>query len=195
MYTVIGTAKSRAFRVLWALEELGQPYEHLPCPPRSEPVQEINPQGKIPVLIEGDTAITDSTAIMTYLADKHGGLTFPPGTLDRARQDSLTHFLLDEFDAVLWTAARHTFVLPEDLRHGEIKTSLRWEFNRSQKALVSRMRGGPFLMGEVMTVADILLTHCCTWAIAAKFPIEEPRLQDYLAMIGTHPAYARALAA
>ena len=92
------------------LEELGEPYEHVAAPPRSEGVTAFNPAGKVPVLVEDGTPITDSTAIIQYLADKHGKLTHRAGTLDRARQDSLTQFLLDEFDANLWMAARHSFV-------------------------------------------------------------------------------------
>jgi glutathione S-transferase len=194
MYTVIGTVRSRAARVLWMLEELGATYEHVPAPPRSEGVTAFNPAGKVPVLVEDGTPITDSTAIIQYLADKHGKLTHPAGTLDRARQDSLTQFLLDEFDAALWMAARHSFVLPEALRHAAIKNTLRWEFDRSQKTLVHRMGEGPFLMGETMTVPDIILTHCGTWALAAKFPIVEHRLTDYLDRMRQRPAYRRAMA-
>ncbi|MCB1398536.1 MAG: glutathione S-transferase, partial [Rhodobacteraceae bacterium] len=99
MYTVIGTVQSRALRVLWMLEELGHSYEHVVAAPRSEGVVAFNPAGKVPVLIVDGTPITDSTAIIQYLADRHGALTHPAGTLERARQDSLTQFLLDEFDA------------------------------------------------------------------------------------------------
>ena len=112
MYKVLGTANTRAFRVMWMLEELDQPYDHVPAAPQSDGVVAFNPSGKVPVLIEDGTPITDSTAIIQYLADRHGALTHKAGTIERARQDSLTQFLLDEFDAVLWTAARHTFVLP-----------------------------------------------------------------------------------
>ncbi|MFA5539839.1 MAG: glutathione S-transferase family protein [Gemmobacter sp.] len=193
MYKVVGSVKSRAARVLWMLEELGLGYEHDPSPPWSEGVTAINPAGKIPVLIEDGVPITDSTAIIQYLADRHGGLTYPAGTLDRARQDSLTQFLLDEFDAALWMAARHSFILPEELRHSAIKDSLKWEFARSQKTLVSRMAQGPFLMGEAMTVPDILLGHCLVWAMGAKFPIAEPSLSDYLARMQARPAFQRAM--
>ncbi|MEE2862409.1 MAG: glutathione S-transferase family protein [Pseudomonadota bacterium] len=194
MYRVIGTAKSRSFRVLWMLEELGQPYEHIPATPRSEGVAQFNPAGKVPVLIDDGTPITDSTAILTYLADRHGGLTHPAGTLDRARQDSLTQFLLDEFDAALWLAARHSFILPEELRLSAIKNTLRWEFEASQKTLVHRMGEGPFLMGEVMTVPDIILAHCLDWALIARFPVVETRLSDYLDRMRQRPAYRRAAA-
>jgi glutathione S-transferase len=191
MYTVIGTVKSRAFRVVWMLEEIGVEFEHIPAPPRSEGVTSFNPAGKVPVLIDDGTPITDSTAIIQYLADKHGKFTHPAGTLERARQDSLTQFLLDEFDANLWMAARHSFVLPEELRHAAIKNTLRWELERSQKVLASRMSDGPFLMGAKMTVPDIILTHCGNWALSARFPITEHRLSTYLDKMRERPAYKR----
>ena len=72
MYTVIGGTKSRAFRVMWMLEELSQPYALNPAAPRSEEARKYNPSGKIPAIVDGDEVLTDSLAIMTYLADKHG---------------------------------------------------------------------------------------------------------------------------
>ena len=194
MYTVIGTVNSRTLRVLWMLEELGVPYQHVPANPRSDGVVAFNPAGKVPVLVADGTPITDSTAILTFLADHHGALTCPAGTIERARQDSLTQFILDEFDAALWTAARHSFILPEELRLSGIKNTLRWDFERSQKTLMHRMAEGNFLMGEQMTVPDIILSHCLTWALAAKFPISEARLSDYLDRMRARPAFQRAAA-
>lgn len=195
MYRVIGSGNSRARRVLWMLEELGQPYEHVPAPPRSDDVVALNPGGKVPVLIADGVPISDSTAILTFLADRHGQLTFPAGTIDRARQDSLTQFLLDEFDSPLWMAARHASVLPEALRQTAIQDSLKCEFRRSQEVLVHRMGAGPFLMGEAMTVPDVILTHCGDWAETACFPISQPALAEYLGRMRARPAYRRAQAA
>ncbi len=192
MYQVIGTGKSRAKRVLWMLEELGEPFEHVAVNPHSEGVTQFNPAGKVPVLVADGTPITDSTAILTFLADRHGQMTHPAGTLERARQDSLTQFILDEFDAALWLAARHSFVLPEEMRLAAIKNTLRWEFERSQKTLVHRMAEDGFLMGDMMTVPDIILTHCLGWALGARFPITEHRLTDYFEQMRARPAYQRA---
>lgn len=191
-YTVIGPVRSRAARVLWMLEELGLPYTHLSALPQSADVLAFNPSGKVPVLVADGVPITDSVAIIQFLADRHGALTFPAGTIERARQDGFTHFVLDEFDAVLWTAARHSFILPEAMRLPEIKDSLRWEFERSQKTLVARMGEGPWVMGDRFTVPDILLGHCLNWAEAAKFPIMEPELVAYLARARARPALQRA---
>lgn len=193
-YTVIGAVKSRALRVLWTLEELGLEYDHIDAAPHSEAITRVSPAGKVPVLVADGDVLTDSVAIMTFLADRHGALGFAPGTVARARQDSLTHLILDEFDALLWTAARHSFVLPESLRLPAIKDSLIWEFTRSQAHMVARMDAtGPFVMGDTMTIADILLAHCCGWAANAKFPITEPRLQDHMAMMRARPSFGRAL--
>ena len=196
MYTVHGSRRSRAMRVLWTLEELGQPHDHLPAAPRSEAVRALNPSGKIPVLTDGDAVLTDSVAIMTYLADRHGALTHPAGTHARASQDAITHMLIDEFDAILWAAAKHSFVLPEDQRRPEIKESLRAEFLRSEAALeaVLARSGGPWLMGGAFTLPDILAVHCLDWAAGARFGPRSEALRSYAERARARPAYGRAAA-
>jgi glutathione S-transferase len=192
VYKVIGSVKSRAMRVLWMLEEIGVPYEHVPAAPRSEEVTRFNPAGKVPVLVVDHVPITDSVAIMTFLGDRHQALTHKPGTLERARQDSLTHAINDEFDATLWMAAKHTFALPEERRVPEVKDSLRWEFERAQEQFLPRMaEDGPFLMGEEMTIPDILLAHCMSWAINARFPVTDP-FKAHATMMRNRPAFERA---
>lgn len=188
---IVGTVRSRTLRVLWMAEELGLDYEHDPAPPQSPAVRALNPQGKVPVLVDGDLVLTESTAILTYLADRHGALTYPAGTVDRARQESLMHFLLDQFDACIWTAARHSFVLPEERRLPAIKDSLRWEFDRSQRHF-EHLLTGEFLM-EKMTIADVIAAHCGLWARLAKFPVGEV-LAEYTARLTARPAFQRAAA-
>ncbi|MDA5092907.1 glutathione S-transferase family protein [Aliiroseovarius sp. KMU-50] len=190
--TVIGPVPSRTFRVLWALEELGLEYTHHPHMPQSDDVRTHNPAGKVPVLIEDGVTLTDSTAILTYLADKHGRLTYPAGTIERAHQDGFTGFLLDEFDACLWTAARHSFILPEERRVPEVKDTLKWELARSVDELMRRKRPGPFLMGENMTIADIIAGHCGTWAENARFDVQNEEFRTYLKSLTTRDAYKRA---
>lgn len=193
MYQAIGNVKSRAFRMFWMLEELGVEYEHINEGPRSERVKALNPSGKVPVLIEDGTVLTDSCAIMTYLADKHQALTYPAGTLDRARQDALMHQINDELDAVLWVAARHSFILPEDKRVPAVKHSLKWEFERNCERIADAIEG-EFLMGDKITVPDILLAHCMNWAVNAKFNIPRQELLDHRERMYNRPAVARAQA-
>ena len=67
---------ARSFRVLWALEEMGLPYElHvLPFPPRARAPEylEVNPLGTIPAMRDGATFMTESAAIVQYLVTRHG---------------------------------------------------------------------------------------------------------------------------
>lgn len=192
-YKVIGPTKTRSFRVMWMLEELGEPYEHIPHPPRSDEARTFNPTGKVPALVDGDAVLTDSMAILTYLGDKHGKLTAPAGTLARARQDAMTFWLVDEFDAILWAAAKHSFILPEDQRVPAIKDALKAEFSASATQLAARL-DGPFLMGDEITIPDILACHCLNWAVGANFPRVDDKLFAYAKNLRTRPAFQAASA-
>ncbi|MCV0425508.1 MAG: glutathione S-transferase family protein [Roseibium sp.] len=190
MYKVIGFPRTRCMRVLWLLEELGEPYELTPAMPQSEPVLAVTPDGKVPILVEGDTAITESVAICTYLADKHGSFTFPSGTLDRARQDSFTQFGVDVLEGALWTAAKNTFILPEEVRVPAIKEVCKLEFSRGLKTLERRLGDGPYVMGDTFTIADIVIGHCSGWAIAAKFDIPgDGPVYDYFKRLRERPGF------
>lgn len=192
--TLYGTIKSRALRPLWLLEELGAEFTYVPSPPRDPAVVALNGSGKIPVLDVDGTIITDSTAILTYLSDRENRFTAPAGTRERARQDSVTFALLDEVETPLWMAAKHTFTLPEDLRHPAIKDSLKWEFAHAIDQLMKRKGEAPYLMGDDFTLPDIIAVHCGRWAQSAKFPVENAAFQDYLAKTAARPALARAIA-
>ncbi|WP_299887720.1 glutathione S-transferase family protein [uncultured Ruegeria sp.] len=190
MYKVYGSIPSRASRILWMLEEIGQPYEHVKAGPRDPQITALNLSGKIPVLVDGDAVISDSSAIMTYLADKHGALTYPAGSLERAAQDSVFFTMLDELDAVLWIAARHTFVLPEDKRAPQVSETAMWEFDRNLQRLEKQFKG-PFLLGEKMTIADILLVHCMSWARGARFSLNSDVLNAYSKEMRNRPGYLK----
>ena len=144
------------------------------------------------VIAEGEV-ITDSAAIITFLADRHGGLTFPAGSVQRAKQDALLHRVNDEIDAVLWTAARHSFILPEAERVPAVKESLKLEFARSLDRLMEQI-DGPYLMGDTMTIPDIILVHCGGWAYNAKFPLENEAFKAYTKRLRERDAFKRAAA-
>ena len=194
MYKVIGGVKSRTLRVLWMLEEIGAEYEHVAARPRSDEVREHNPSGKIPVLLVDGEALTDSMAILAFLGDRHGKLSHPAGSIERARQDGLSFRILDELDATLWMAARHSFILPEERRVPAVKTTLRWEFEQATQSLSDQLGGQPFLMGDEITIPDILLTHCLGWAINARFKFEDENLRSYMDRLRSRDAFQRAAA-
>ena len=193
MYTVIGTPKTRGFRVIWMLEELGEPYEIEPCGPHAEAISTINPSGKVPALKEDDTVIIDSVAICQYLADKHGGCTFAAGTPERGQQDSFTFFALDEIDGILWTNARHTFILPEDKRVDAVKDTCKWEFERSLGFLAERLGDNEYVMGDTFTLPDLILGHCAGWAMNTPgWELPGGKLGEYFQRCRSRPAFETA---
>lgn len=195
MYTLIGHPKSRAFRVLWALEELELAYDYKPNPPRDPEVVKLNPTGKIPVLLTDEGPITDSVAIMTFLADRHGGLTHPAGSYARAVQDAATNFVTVEIDAALWTYGKHSFVLPEHLRVPAAKDTAKWEFAKAISEVAAMWGEGPYLAGDRFTIADILMSHCAGWALGRGFELPGGAFGDYLKSVTKRPGHARAMKA
>lgn len=188
MYTVVGTLKTRAFRVVWMLEELGQPYTIEAVPPRAAKLAAINPSRKVPVLKDGDEAIIDSVAICQYLADKHGRLTFPAGTIVRAHQDSFTQFVVDEIESALWTAAKHTFILPEELRVDAVKPACKYDFDRAMVHLGARLGDRDYVMGDTFTVPDLIAGHCAGWAKTMGWAVPEGPVGAYFGRVNARPA-------
>ncbi len=193
-YTVIGTQRSRTFRVLWMLEELGAPYTLEQTMPQSDGARAANPTGKIPALRTEEGVLTDSTAILTFLADRHGALTAAPGSVERARQDALSFRILDEIEAPLWAIARHSFVLPEDRREPAVRDSLGWECAQHLARLAQDFGPGPFLMGAELRLPDVILGHCLDWAAYGGIPLPDGPLADYRARLHARPAHQRARA-
>ena len=194
MYTVIGTPRTRTLRVIWMLEELGEPYTLDPKPPRDPAVKAYNPTGKVPVLVDGGVPILDSVAICQYLADKHGRFTAPAGTISRALQDSFTQFAVDDVESPLWVAAKHSFVLPEEYRVADVKRACQYDFDRAMAALAERLGEQRYVMGEDFTVPDLILGHCLGWAQMSKWPLPDGRVGAYFKRISGRPAFQRAMA-
>ncbi len=194
MYTVIGSLQTRAMRVVWMLEELGQPYALDPKRPRDPAVLALNPSGKVPVLVDDGTPIFDSVAICQYLADKHGQFTFSAGTIDRAHQDSFTQFAVDDVEGPLWTVAKHTFVLPEEYRVADVKRACQFDFDRAMAVLGMRLANKPYVMGETFTVPDLILGNCLGWAISIKWRLPEGSVSSYFERIRHRPAFLKTLA-
>ena len=82
MITLYGHPFSRAHRVMWMLKELGVPYEHIPTPFTDGSTHKpdflaINPNGRVPVLVDEGQPLFESLAINLYLAKKHKSALYP----------------------------------------------------------------------------------------------------------------------
>lgn len=193
MYTLIGHPTTRAFRVLWMLEEIGAEYDIVPARPRTKDARKHNPTGKVPALLVDGDVIIDSVAICQFLADKHGLLTFPAGSISRAKQDSWTQFAMDDVELPLWVNAKHDFILPEELRSETAQKAAKYEFDRALKAMADRLGQSQYVMGNEFTVPDLLLGHCGMWAVnGAKWTIPEGPVAEYFSRVIDRPAWKRA---
>ena len=188
--TVIGPRWTRASRVLWCLEELGLEYAHEDHPPHSPEVKALNPLGQVPIVTDGETVLTDSVAILHYLADRAGQLTYPAGTPERARMDARINFLMTELEVPLWMRNRHDYVLPEDLRHREIFPILETDFTLAEKKFARLVGEAEFFGGPDFTIADIVAAAVLGWG-ASVAPLSRDTSKDYLARMQARPAFRK----
>lgn len=196
-----GAGTPRTMRAHWILHELDLAYESRPIGPRTGETQtpeftRLNPSQKIPVLQEGAFVLSESAAIVTYLAETYGAnrnLVPPAGTRERARYYQWCFFAMMELDAnTTYVVRRH-----DDLKHlyGEAPNALRAareSFEKQAKvageAIASR---GPYVLGENFTGADILLATCLASAVRRGMAIPGS-LGEYLKLTTGREAYQRA---
>ena len=134
---------TRSLRVRWTLQELGVPFNAvtvnlLAGDHRKPEFLQLNPAGKIPVLVDGDTVLTESVAIALYLAEKYPDRNLLPTDLrERAELDRWLLFTVTELEQPLWRMARHTTLYPESERlPADVKLASR-EF-QSMAAILER---------------------------------------------------------
>ena len=201
--TLWGAQSVRALRVHWMLMEMNLPYEFVPVRPRMESAtpefRAISPRGKVPVLRHKDLVLTESAAIVHYLADAFpmpAGMQSPRGPVARARRDEWSYFIMTELDAhALYVIRRHT-----DLKHlfGDAPVAVdaaRTYFNTQIEAMRSRIGGlSGYLMGDEFSAVDILMTTTLDWAISAGIELPD-EVRAYYQRSVARPPYqaARAL--
>jgi len=181
-----GMGKSRSFRVLWALEEAGLKYDYVSVAfgsdqengTASEAYQALNTQGKVPTLVDGDLVVTESGAILNYIAANSANLTLIPSNSikKRAKYDEFCCFVLTELEQGLWTNGKHRFALPEAQRIPDILPTANWEFNKAVNSLLKMFDGDGYVLGDEFTMADVLLAHTLSWAESFKFEVPDELL-------------------
>ena len=186
-----------------ALEEIGAPYElqrvELARGEQHSPEYLVlNPQGVVPTLVFGDTVMTESHAILLYLADTHpeAALAPPPGDPARPAFLSWLFWLTNTLQvSFLQFRYAHTLVDGEAAQaalatHAEARmTAL---FSRVNDALASHH--GPYLLGERFSAADIslaMITRWSRWAATPGFSFQNVR--RHVDSVATRPAYRRTL--
>ena len=153
---------TRSIRVRWTLQELGVDFEpvrvNLAAGEHQRPeFLKINPAGKIPVLVDGDLVLTESVAIVLYLAEKYSNKGLLPTDLEqRAQVNRWLLFAATELEQPLWRISRHTLLYPEAQRlRADVIIASR-EFKDMATVLEKHMQGREYVVGDRVTVADFV---------------------------------------
>lgn len=180
------------------LEELQVPYElvgvdtfkgeqHTPA------FRKINPNAKVPALVDGDATVFDSHAILLYLAEKHGRF-LPSGAVERAALLSWLQFIATGLSPFSGQAVHFLHHAPEALPYA--RNRYLKEVERHYRVLDERLAQSRYLAGDEYSIADMALWG---WANFAGYILGEqglsayPNVQRLVAEIAARPAAQRAL--
>lgn len=196
LYTCAG---SRGLRATWAAEEAGVDVELklLPFPPRFTAPEflEMNPLGTVPMLVDGETAMSESCAIAHYLASKGGdrSLVVEPDEADYAAYLDFTYHA-DATITFPQTVYMRFALFEKDKGWSEAgQAYAKWFWKRLVK-LEQRLESREYLCADRFTVADI----CCGYALilARKVGLDEgvpATLKAYRERLTAREGYLRAV--
>ncbi|WP_304164218.1 glutathione S-transferase family protein [Phenylobacterium aquaticum] len=153
----------------------------------------LNPNGKIPVLIDGEVVIYETAAIALYLTDTYPqkGLSPPPGTPQRADyyrwMVHLSNTPQAEFRAWFYP---HEFTTDPDGVAG-VKTATGLRLSDVFGRIEGLLGAGPWLLGERFSAADLYLLMMTRWGRTLPNPIRDlPNLGAHAARVLARPAVA-----
>lgn len=184
-------------KVALCLEELGVEYEVVPVDTfkgqQHDPAfLAINPNAKVPAIVDGDTTVFDSNGILLYLAEKHGKF-LPTAEADRGAALSWLFFVATGLSPYSGQAFHFLNMCPEDLPYA--KNRYRKEVERHYKVLDQRLADAAYLAGDTYSVADMAAWG---WLNLADYILGEnalgayPNLKRLHDEISARPAAARA---
>jgi glutathione S-transferase len=202
MITLYHCHAARSFRPLWMLEELGLAYDlkMLPFPPRvlAKDYLALNPLGTIPLLIDGDTRMTESSGICHYLGTRYG----PTPLLVGADEPAFGAFLNWMYfsDATLTfpqtLVLRYSQLEPEERRNPQVAGDYaKWFFGRL-RAVEAATGTAETLCAGRFTAADIVIGYALRLAdnigLAGNFG---PNVAAYWQRMQARDGFKRAVAA
>lgn len=201
MIVLFHCLSARSFRPLWALEELGQPYELrlLPFPPRAHDKSYFahNPLGTVPLLVDGDIRISESAAACQYLAAKHdpGGLDVATVERDFGAYLNFLHFGEATLTFPQTLVLRYRHFEPAERRQPQVAEDYAKWFLARLRTLEPRLAAQHWLCAGRFSAADISVGYALLLAQHLELqPQFTPAVAAYWARLQQRPAYRRAQA-
>jgi len=165
MITLYHCAAARSFRVLWTLEEMGLSYDlkMLPFPPRifAKEYKALNPLGTIPLMLDGETRMTESAAICYYLVTRYGPSPLAVGSEEPDYGAFLNwlHFGEATLTFPQTLVYRYTALEPPERRNPQVVEDYSKWFLARLRGIETAIAGKEFLCGERFTVADVSVCY------------------------------------
>lgn len=194
---------SSATRVHWALDELALPYDKVKLDLRAGDQHKpaflkLNPNGKVPVLVDNTHPIFESLAILVHLGDKYGsGRQLWPELKQPARLHALSW--------TVWSSTTlgphlHRYLinvtgaLPPEERSASQAEHAKKEFHHDLQLLEERLQERPFLIADHFTLVDLSVAGLLHYALQKSVDISAfPRLSEWTATCLRRPCLKPAL--
>jgi glutathione S-transferase len=196
---IYGVTRTRAFRALWVAEELGIPYQHLPIEigdagARTPEFLALNPNGRLPVVVDDGFVLFESLAITLYLAKKYSHAKLYPATLEaEARAWQWSFWAIAEVDRGVNIWSLHAVRLPPDERDAALREAALKVLAAPFKVLDAAVATQPYLIGDDFTVADLNVAAVISRALDMDLSAW-PNLKAWLVHCLDRPAARVALA-
>lgn len=160
--TIYGRTNSvNVQKVLWCLAELSVPYERIDAGlehgKNTEPwYLALNPNGKIPLLVDGSFSLWESNTIVRYLAAKHGyGGLYPAGLETRALAERWMDWQLSTLVVPVSIVFQNLYRRPAAERDLDaVERNVR-QANRAMAMLDAHLTTQPYVAGDALTMGDI----------------------------------------
>src|SRR5919206_1345757 len=170
--------RSRAAIAKWMLDECGTDYEIVPInleqrQHKAPEFLEINPSGKLPALVDGDSRIFETAAICLYLGDRLPEANLAPrlDAPERGRYLSLMVYSTSQLEPAMGDALMGVETLPQ---RG-------WtDFETAQDVIEGELGNGAYLFGDWFTAADVMIGSMLIWKRMFGGPPGRPKLEAYV---------------
>src|SRR5512146_41312 len=197
MLRLYGNPRSRTARCLWMLEEMGEPYELVEKSTRADDLQSdeylrLNPNARIPTLVDGELVLWESMAINLYLAQKYEGPMHcaAPDVLGLAAQWSFWAML--ETEHLLLDFLNHRAVLPEFARDASYADRDALLLRKPLGVLNDALKERGHLAASEFTVADLNVASILVWGKMGRLDFSpHPHVARWLDACLARPAYGR----
>jgi glutathione S-transferase len=194
MVKLFGNARSRAARCMWMLEEMGEPYELVETSVRIDDLRNpaylrLNPNARIPTLVDGEVVLWESMAINLYLARKPGPMELADAAaLGVAAQWSFWAVL--ETEALLLDLLSHRMLLAQHVRDPSIAERDILLLQRPLGILDGALKAREYLASKTFSVADLNVASLLGWGKLAQLDFAPyPNVARWLETCLSRPAY------